>query len=377
SKVMSELQRVADRLFVDFSHEADIARIVWAKIANDPTFAFKIKNISVPWILPSWSGRLDDFFIVPKHLERYHVLAIDGSQIYPDRHQGTACSLINIGSVILDYGIKKRSVLLDSKPLVFVGDEDSQLHETPQELVNCRRQEWEFKAGLHYSLEMKKKSVDKEPSIFLFDGSIIFWHLESKDQEVKVRFLASYLDSLQKLYEEKILIAGYISMTKSKELVNLIRVALTEFCDDLKLENLVNAESSVDHMTDAQIVRFFLKPFTRTTIFKNHSNITKHYPEHLHPHFFYLHVGSEIVRIEIPAWIARDSKLVQMVVRMVTDQACKGDGYPVALAEAHEQAVVKGPDRDFFYHLVRKVGSSEQYRQKYSQKVRNKRGIRI
>jgi hypothetical protein len=33
-------------------------------------------------------------------------------------------------------------------------------------------------------------------------------------------------------------------------------------------------------------------------------------------------------------------------------QAQKGGGYPIALAEAHQQAVVRGAERDLFYDMV-------------------------
>jgi len=377
AKVMKELQRVADKLFFNFEDEGDCARTVWKKISDDSTFAHKIKTVDVPWMLPSWSGRLDDIFVVKKEFEAYHVLAVDGSQIYPDKHQGTSCSLINIGSVHLRYGLSGRSVQLYSDPLVFIGDEEKELHETPNELVNCRRQEWEFFAGIKHSTLMHQQTND-DTSLFLFDGSLIFWHLESKERDVKVRFLASYLDSLQKLYEQQVLLAGYISLTKSKELVNLLRVALAFFAQELGVSEYVQQlKVTLEYMTDAHIVRFFLKPFTRTTVFKNHSTITKHYPVDLHPHFLYLHVGSEIVRLEFPAWIAQQAALVEQLTTLVADQVLKGDGYPVALAEAHEQAVVKGADRDFFYHMVKKIGLSEKHRSLYSQKIRSKRGIRV
>ncbi len=34
------------------------------------------------------------------------------------------------------------------------------------------------------------------------------------------------------------------------------------------------------------------------------------------------------------------------------DQAVKGQGYPICLAEAHERAVVRGPEREAFCRLV-------------------------
>jgi len=375
AKLIKELQRVSDKLFADDFLQSDFTRLVWQKIADDPTFSQKILALNISWPVPSWCGRLDDFFPVDHQIEKYRVLAVDGSQIYPDKHQGSACSLINVGSVQLSYGTDEKSVFFCSDPTVFVGDEDAGLNESPQELINCRRQEFEFFAGLQHSKKINKPDA---PSVFLFDGSLIFWHLEAKDKQVKQTFLISYLDALNSFYEEKMLLAGYISLTKSKELVGLVRIALTELAHYFGFTDVSKEViQAVERMSDSQIVRFFLDPFTRTTVFKNHSKITKYYPICLHPHFFYLHVGSEIVRIEIPAWIAQDESSVDLVARMVLNQAIKGAGYPVALAEAHEQAVVKGPDRDFFYHVVKKIGMTHKRRQVFSQKVRNKRGIRI
>jgi len=375
AKLIKELQRVSDKLFTDDFMQSEFTRSVWQKIADDPTFAHKIRQLNVPWPVPSWCGRLDDLFPVDQTIEKYRVLAVDGSQIYPDKHQGSACCLINVGSVQLSYGVAEKPVQLDSEPTVFAGDEDADLNESPQELVNCRRQEFEFCAGLQHSKTVNKPDA---PSIFLFDGSLIFWHLESKDKEVKQTFLVSYLDALNQFYEQKMLLAGYISLTKSKELVGLVRIALTELAHDYGFTDISKeVVQAVERMSDSQIVRFFLDPCTRTTVFKNHAKITSCYPVCLHPHFFYLHVGNEIVRVEIPAWIAQDQHTVDLVARMILNQAIKGAGYPVALAEAHEQAVVKGPDRDFFYHLVKKIGMTRKRRQIFSQKVRNKRGIRI
>jgi len=258
---------------------------------------------------------------------------------------------------------------LDSVPYIFTGYEDENLCESPAELVNCRRQELELIAG--YDLVRSALSKDA-PTVFLFDGSLIFWHLEAKEAEVKQKFLSSYLNSLQQFYESNLLIAGYISMPKSKEILNLIRVALCDFViDDNQNHKLV------DHLVDSQIARFYLKPFTRTTIFKNYSKITEYYPKHIHPHFFYMHVGNEIARIEVPEWIASNPESVQLVSNIIANQAIKGRGYPVVLAEAHEQAVVKGPDRDFFYHLINKIGIENKRVKTISQKSRKKLGIGV
>jgi NurA-like 5'-3' nuclease len=69
-------------------------------------------------------------------------------------------------------------------------------------------------------------------------------------------------------------------------------------------------------------------------------------------HFFYLRVGNEIARVEIPQWVATDSQLCDRVHALIYDQAMRGQGYPIALARAHEQAVVKASDRRVFLDMV-------------------------
>jgi len=367
-KLIREMHSVSDNLFLDFSAEKNIAREAWEKISADPTFAYRVREVHSQWLIPSWQGRLNDVVPVEKKVDKYSVFSVDGSQIYPDRHQGTACHLINIGSVQLNYGMPGKSVFLDSEPYVFVAF-DNEEKESPTELVNCRRQELELIGGYELAKENKKADV---PTVLLFDGSLIFWHLESKAPEVKHMFVSSYLTSMQQLYEAGILMAGYISLPKSKEILNLIRVYLCDFV-------IPNCEryKEVNHIVDAQIASFYLQPFTRTIVFKNASKITKYYPKHLHPHFFYMDIGSEIVRIEIPAWIANDEDKVAIVSSVIADQSIKGMGYPVALAEAHEQAVVKGPDREFFYQLINRASIEKCRVPSMSQKVRKKLGMGI
>ena len=56
-------------------------------------------------------------------------------------------------------------------------------------------------------------------------------------------------------------------------------------------------------------------------------------------HFYYLNGGAEIARVEVPDWLAQDPELL-------------GLGYPVAISEAHEQAVITGHDREEFRRMT-------------------------
>ena len=66
----------------------------------------------------------------------------------------------------------------------------------------------------------------------------------------------------------------------------------------------------------------------------------------------YLRIKDEVARIEVPQWVAVDEDLLTLVHTLVLDQCHRGQGYPVALSEAHEKAVVTGADRENFWHLV-------------------------
>ena len=54
----------------------------------------------------------------------------------------------------------------------------------------------------------------------------------------------------------------------------------------------------------------------------------------------------------MPEWVATDTNLLNTALSLVLGQVQKGQGYPVAIAEAHNQAVVRGGDRSRFFALL-------------------------
>ena len=64
--------------------------------------------------------------------------------------------------------------------------------------------------------------------------------------------------------------------------------------------------------------------------------------------FFYLHGGGEIARVDVPDWLVDDPELLALAHAMLVKQCELGLGYPVAISEAHEQAVISGHDREEF-----------------------------
>ena len=65
--------------------------------------------------------------------------------------------------------------------------------------------------------------------------------------------------------------------------------------------------------------------------------------------------------------------LLELTHALVLDQCRRGQGYPVALSEAHEQAVVTGADREEFWGLVEESLVEEKMSTNTSIKSRSKR----
>ena len=112
--------------------------------------------------------------------------------------------------------------------------------------------------------------------------------------------------------------------------------------------------AQIQGLTDRTLFAKILEAGERTQVFGSNSKILDRYGAH-RVDFFYLNVGSEIARVEVPRWVSADPALLDLAHAVAYDQAQKGMGYPVALAEAHQQAVVRGAERDLFYDMVAAV----------------------
>jgi hypothetical protein len=367
TKVMRELQEKSRALFVTHDIDYEGIKSLWNSIAHDAAFAYKLRAMEHPYQVPLWTGLLGEVVQIPPINSHYTALAVDGSQVYPDRHQGAACFLLNIGSVRIAYGVLNNPVYVDTEPHVFVNSPEDGMNMSA-ELVDCLRQEYELSAGVTL---YKEHIHAQQTSVLMFDGSLIFWHLAAQTPTVKNRFVQSYCAVLEQLYAERAYVCWYTSLPKGKDIVNILRAAAqTDAASTHLLKQL-------DFALDTTLAHFYLSAGERSIIFKHTHPLCADYPPHLAPHFFYLHAGNEVVRIEVPAWLAADEQAINTIAAVALDQAHKGRGYPVVLAEAHEQAVVKGPDRDFFYHLLAKVTIEHKQRLIFSQKSMKKRGLGI
>lgn len=341
----------------------------WEMIRKDDQIAILLRSRKWPLLICDWQGILGQSLPIVACQHPYSVLAVDGSQIYYDKHQGPACYLINTGSVLLRYGVETSSVVFDSQPELIVASEQ-EVFDGGIESINLQREQQELKTAVTQSI--KSVSADNAPFLCMLDGSLIFFQLDLQTNSGQVNFFAQFMDYFDQLYQHRILHVAYMSFPRTKELLNIARLAAAGYRE-------INLEQTASwyKLTDMDIVQLFLVPGTRSIVFQSKAAIAYAYPAHLKPYFCYIHAGAEIVRLEFPCWIAKNDLLVDEICGMVLSQIEKGHGYPVALFEAHEQAVVKTAERDFFYDSLRKLYAKNAHMYQNSRKSSKKAQVPI
>jgi len=364
-KMITELQNSKEYLFHNFYEEIEFAHTLWSKISHDPTCAVSIHSIKQPLLVPYWQGLLGQVITLEEQKQPYTVIAVDGSQIYYDKHQGPPCFLINIGFIQLWYGFAGKGIDYGTQPFLSVKFNEENDFASP-DFINMQRELYEFEYALSL-MNQTQLTMPNAPLFCLFDGSLIFFHLDTQNPDLKDGFLKKYCDVLEQCFLKNMMIGAYMSLPRTKELVNICKI-YAQKDPDCHHQNF----QALHRLTDVDIANFYLKPGQRSIVFKSKAPISYLYPVHLQPHFCYLHVGFEVVRLEFPSWIAASDEKVNQLCSVAFDQSNKGHGYPVCLFEAHEQAVIKAADRDFFYQMIAQLSKKESKEYLISQKSMRK-----
>jgi hypothetical protein len=339
------------------------------------------------WLVAGLVDGLDQCYKPSSLPRQFTVIATDGSHIDVDRHRSTRCYLINIGTVVLHYGAQP-DALLDSFPALYFGDEDLVIapdgakgREQPIEgvLLGIKRSVDECRQLARLAADLPSGSS----TLALLDGSLILWGLAGQVypdfviESLLDRGFLSHLEEIRKLNKDKRLaLASYISFPRSTDVVNALRVAICPYepadCDR-HCSNKARDCDTVAGVQDRELFINLLGRGERSALFISQSSIVrKHYGVH-QVYFFYLRVDDEIARVEIPRWVATDESLLNLTHNLVLDQCRRGHGYPVALTEAHEQAVVTGADREQFWQLVESLMVEEKMLTPTSAKSQSKR----
>jgi hypothetical protein len=294
---------------------------------------------------------------IPVPPKVHTVIATDGSQIAPNHHEIAYCYLLNIGRVVLHYG-QNRHPLLDSLPEVFYRPEDLYMSRQwgirPEEWMSFRRTASE--AIVLAELACEVAAENSPPTLAMVDGSLIYWFLEQLPLDARDRILPPILQAWKQMRDAQVPLMGYLSASRNVEGMNFLRLMACSHqvpdCLSFCPNQLEKVPCKVfEPLRDTSLWSTQLKPGQRGTLWRSNARILDLY-EDQQIYFCYVHVGTEIARIEVPSWVAENTKLFDESLGLMLAQVQKGYGYPVAIAEAHNQAVVKGGDKTRFFALL-------------------------
>jgi hypothetical protein len=336
--------------------------------------------------LPRANGDVGQVFPAPRSGD-YTVIATDGSQVAPDYHHIAPWYVVNAGCAVFRYGTPpgRERCRLSSHPVLkpprrpgmdpdgAPSDADalSAANTLPVQLEVER-----LKAELLLAVELLKTECDPGRTVLLLDGPLVQWRMlhEVRSKGDRDELIRIFGDLLRRARKTDTPVAGFISRSRAVEWVTLLRFSCCPdvpthgwLCSDcagsfLKPQAVPNRKAhhlALEGLRDLDVARMLLQgqtPGARTEIIELQSETWKKISGGSSTAgFFYVDTGSEIARVELPSWVWERRELLQRLHAVIWDQCEAGGGYPMVLSEAHEAAVVRGPDREAFYTLIERV----------------------
>ncbi len=268
------------------------------------------------------------------------LLAVDGSQILPDRHEEILFGLINIGAVLIVPGSGAAPMVTSETTLLF----GSELRTSSDRFLSegdfsLQRDAAERRSLLQHSLS--------PGSIALTDGPLELWGpKDPSDPRAFDRALQEYIRQLGGARRRELTLAGYVDKPGADLVIRMLEVAA-------RAANSTPASSGggLRGASDRHLFGRVLGPGCRSAVFELVSASRLRYAGDLALHFFYLNAGDEshpfIARVEIPKWVAVDPDRVRVLHRTLLDQCqlLAARPYPYILHRAHETARISMQER--------------------------------
>ncbi|MDZ4766576.1 MAG: DNA double-strand break repair nuclease NurA [Chloroflexota bacterium] len=296
--------------------------------------------------------------------ERATIVAVDGSQIYPDAHSPALYYLVNIGAFIYHYG-ETRLPRQHTTPELYYTEsalEDKDGRPVNNQTVNARRTVMELKALAARAWELRDDPSVAAPIITLHDGGLLkfFGATEITDARTLEK---DYWESLEKLRESGAVLAGYPGAQRATYVVSLLHL-LSLPPDQVNDANL-KTNGDLEGLSDTRLYSEILNAGQRSAVMVQNSPQNYDYKTRLGVDyeiaFFYLNVSGElnesprIARIDIPMWVATNPAAVDALQALILHQ-CAIQGrkrYPYALTRADEMAYISSTEKAQIDQLIR------------------------
>lgn len=269
------------------------------------------------------------------------LIAADGSQIIPNRHEALQYYVINVGAIAMQVGS-------GNTPEIFADTEIHMLDEFDDTYFS------EGQIALLRDVAERKKLLeiaDKYSGIkiTLTEGQLELWgSIDNENSKDFGKKLQDYLDVLKASEKKQVITAGYIDKPSANWVIKLLEIASTP---QEELKN-VRKNRPLAGATDLWLFEQFLGKHERSAVFSLQSKSAEKYMGSISIHFFYLNVGNEkkpkVARIDIPAWVANNKTILDNLHILLIEQVkiMGNEPFPYLLQRAHEVALITHKEKE-------------------------------
>jgi hypothetical protein len=238
--------------------ESDISRYRGATPLPDPDIAEPVNLIVDP----------------PSAPQEATVIAVDGSQVYPDEHALVHYYLINIGIFVYHHGSEMTPQQITHPQLFFHKDH---VHDKYGAIIRNStvddRRTLDEMARLAQASHDAKQANYRDPIIALYDNRLMYLPADDNTARSSEEKLRDFVGSMVRLHDSGATLAGYIDNPfRSKRFVQLLYLLSMKDRDDLyeHRENISRA-GDLEGLTDAQFFFYMLQDGQRSALMVQNS----------------------------------------------------------------------------------------------------------
>lgn len=270
------------------------------------------------------------------------LVAADGSQIVPNRHEAIQYYVINVGAIAMQMGSGNTpDVETDTELKVLDDFDDTHFSDSQVALMRDVAERKKL-------LEMAEKFSGT--IIALTEGQLELWGaVDPENSREFEKNLQDYLDALDAMHNKGIIAGGYVDKPSANWFIKLLEIAATPQ-DELKN---VRKNRLLAGATDYWMFSQILGEYERSSVFALQAKSAEKYRGALGIHFFYLNVGSakypKIARVDVPQWVAANPSMLNALHAALIEQSRimgNKQQFPYILHRAHEIAVVTHREKE-------------------------------
>ena len=277
----------------------------------------------------------------PDAVKEATLIAADGSQIVPNRHDALQYYVINVGAIAMQIGSGNTPEIFTDTKLHMLDEFDDTYFSDSQ--IALQRDVAERKK----LLEVAQKY--KGTIIALTEGQLELWGaVDSDNSRDFEKSLHDYLDTLKEMEKQKVITSGYVDKPGANWVTRLLEIATIP---ENELNNLKKHHPLLG-VTDLWLFGQILGKHERSAIFKLQAKSAEKYAETIAINFFYLNVGDEkkpkIARVDVPSWVVNKTEALNNLHFALIEQAkiMGNEPFPYLLHRAHEIAVVTHQEKE-------------------------------